>query len=72
MDSDKCHVESVPLREDPEIYVHPLQMGLDKNQFKDIDLVSRIGKKTKVTPQDHFLGATDDTFFNFVKKKDSS
>ncbi|KYM80461.1 hypothetical protein ALC53_09011 [Atta colombica] len=73
MDSDKCHVESVPLREDPEIYVHPLQMGIDEKQFKNIDFsVSRIGKKIKVTPQEHFLGTTDDASFNFVKKKDNS
>jgi len=73
MDSDKCHVESVPLREDPEIYVHPLQMGIDEKQFKNIDFsVSRIGKKIKVTPQEHFLETTDDASFNFVKKKDNS
>ncbi|XP_018347582.1 PREDICTED: uncharacterized protein LOC108751723 isoform X2 [Trachymyrmex septentrionalis] len=73
MDNNKCHVESVPLREDPEICVHPLQMGIDEKQFKNIDFsVSRIGKKIKVTPQEHFLGATDDASFNFVKKKDNS
>ncbi|XP_011056476.1 PREDICTED: uncharacterized protein LOC105147281 [Acromyrmex echinatior] len=72
MDTDKCHVESVPLREDPEICVHPLQMGIDEKQFKNIDFsVPRIGKKIKVTPQEHFLEATDDASFNFVKKKDN-
>jgi len=73
MDGDKYQVESVPLREDPEIFVHPLQMGIDKKQFKNIDFsVSRIGKKKKVTPPDYFLETTDDASFNFVKKKDST
>ncbi|XP_018407452.1 PREDICTED: uncharacterized protein LOC108783396 [Cyphomyrmex costatus] len=68
MDSDKYHVESVPLREDPEIYVHPLQMGIDVNQFKDIDFsVPRIGKKITVTPAEHFFGANDDAAFSFVQ-----
>ncbi|KYN22711.1 PREDICTED: uncharacterized protein LOC108758833 isoform X2 [Trachymyrmex cornetzi] len=72
-DSDKCHVESVPLHEDPDICVHPLQMGIDEKQYKNIDFsIPRIGKKIKVTPQEHFLGATDDASFNFVKKKDNS
>jgi len=70
---DSAQVESVPLREDPEIFVHPLHMGIDKKQFKNIDFsVSRIGKKTKRTPTDHFLEVTDDASFNFVKKKDST
>jgi len=48
-------------------------MGIDKKQFKNIDFsVSRIGKKTKRTPTDHFLEVTDDASFNFVKKKDST
>lgn len=73
MDDDKYQVESVPLREDPEIFVHPLQMGIDKKQFKDIDFsVSRIGKKIKMTPADYFLEVTDDTFFSFIKNKNIS
>jgi len=73
MDGDKCQVELVPLREDPEIFVHPLHMGVDKKQFKDIDFsVSRIGKKTIQTPRDFFLESTDDASFDFVKKKDST
>ncbi|XP_071554964.1 uncharacterized protein [Temnothorax nylanderi] len=72
-DGDKCQVESVPLREDPEVFVHPLQMGIDTKKFKDIDFtVARIGKKTKMTPQAYYLGATDDSCFEFVKKKDST
>lgn len=69
-DGDKYQVESVPLHEDPEIFVHPLQMGIDTKKFKDIDFtVARIGRRTKVTPSKYFLEATDDTFFDFVKKK---
>ncbi|CAL1675337.1 unnamed protein product [Lasius platythorax] len=63
-------VESVPLYEDSEIFVHPLQMGIDKKKFKDIDFtVSRIGKKTKNIPEEYFLGASNDDYFNFVKKE---
>ncbi|XP_011631932.1 uncharacterized protein LOC105423734 [Pogonomyrmex barbatus] len=72
MDDDK-YVESVPLREDPEIYIHPLQMGIDKKKFKDIDFTpSRIGKKTIMTPQAYFIDATDDSSFEFVKRNDST
>ncbi|XP_011704989.1 PREDICTED: uncharacterized protein LOC105460252 isoform X2 [Wasmannia auropunctata] len=70
-DCDKNQVESVPLREDPEIFVHPLQMGLDKKQFKHIDFsIPRIGKKKKMTPLEFFLEADDDDFFEFVKNKE--
>lgn len=66
-------MESVPLREDPEIFVHPLQMGIDTKKFKDIDFtITRIGKKKKMTPTEYFLEATDDAFFDFVKQKDST
>lgn len=66
---DKYQVESVPLREDPEIFVHPLQMGIDTKKFKDLDFtIPRIGKKKKVTPRDYFFEATDDSYFDFVKQ----
>ncbi|XP_029166375.1 uncharacterized protein LOC114937137 [Nylanderia fulva] len=69
-DNDNGQVESVPLYEDSEIFVHPLQVGIDEKKFKNIDFtVSRIGKKTKIIPQEHFLMETDDDFFNFVKKE---
>lgn len=69
-DNDNGQVESVPLYEDSEIFVHPLQLGIDKKKFKDIDFtVSRIGKKLKITPQEHFLMETHDHFFEFVKKE---
>lgn len=67
------HVESVPLYEDPDISVHPLQMGIDEKKFKDIDFtVSRIGKKKTKTPQEYFLEETNDDYFNFVKKKNNT
>ncbi|KAL6444924.1 hypothetical protein ACFW04_002138 [Cataglyphis niger] len=74
MDNDKYnHVESVPLYEDPDISVHPLQMGIDEKKFKDIDFtVSRIGKKKTKTPREHFLEETNDDYFNFVKKKNNT
>lgn len=63
-------VESIALYEDPEIFVHPLQMGIDEKKCKDTDFtISRIGKKTKQTPQEYFLRATNDKFFDFVKKE---
>lgn len=63
-------VELVSLYEDPEIYVHPLQIGIDERKFKNTDFtVSRIGKKTITTPQEYFLAATRDDDFNFVKKE---
>lgn len=66
-------MESVPLHEDSEIFVHPLQMGIDTKQFKDIDFtITRIGKKKKMTPIDYFLETTDDASFDFVKQKDST
>jgi len=65
-------VESVPLREDPEIFVHPL-LGEDKKKFKDKDFtVTRIGKKKTVTPTQYFLDETKESHFDFVKKKDST
>ncbi|XP_011881458.1 PREDICTED: uncharacterized protein LOC105569533 isoform X2 [Vollenhovia emeryi] len=71
-DGDECQVESVPHDEDSEICVHPLQMGIDAKKCKDIDFtVPRIGKKKKVTPTDHYLHESDDSFLDFVKKDDS-
>lgn len=68
MDDDNYQVESIPLREDPEIFVHPLQIGIDTKKYKDIDFtLTRIGRKKKVTPRDYFIEATDDAFFDFVK-----
>ncbi|KAM0730142.1 hypothetical protein ACS0PU_004019 [Formica fusca] len=67
--NDDGHVESVPLYEDPDISVHPLQMGINEKKFKDIDFtVSRIGKKKTETPKEYFLEETSDDYFNFVKK----
>lgn len=63
-------MQLVPLYEDPDVFVHPLQMGIDEKKHKDIDFnISRIGKKKKITPQEHFLEATNDDYFNFVKKE---
>lgn len=63
-------VQSVPLCEDPDVFIHPLQVGIDEKMFKDIDFnISRTGKKKKTTPQEHFLEATNDDYFNFVKKE---
>ncbi|EFN73546.1 hypothetical protein EAG_11357 [Camponotus floridanus] len=63
-------VKLVPLYEDPDVFVHPLQMGIDEKKHKDVDFnISRIGKKKKITPQEHFLEATTDDDFNFVKKE---
>ncbi|XP_012528865.1 uncharacterized protein LOC105832457 [Monomorium pharaonis] len=72
-DNSEYKVESIPLREDPEIFVHPLQIGINKKQFKDIDFsIPSIAKKKKVTPAGHFLEANDDSHFEFVKKKNST
>lgn len=74
MDNDEYNndgqVESVPLPEDSDVFVHPLQMGLNKKKYKNIDFnISRIGKKKEITPQEYFLEATNDDCFNFVKKE---
>ncbi|XP_011151716.1 uncharacterized protein LOC105190599 [Harpegnathos saltator] len=66
---DNYQVMSIPLCEDPEIYIHPLRMGIDIKMFKDIDFtVPRVGKKIKETPQQYFLRTTNDDSFKFVKK----
>ncbi|XP_032679418.1 uncharacterized protein LOC116847931 isoform X2 [Odontomachus brunneus] len=62
-------IEFVPLHEDPEVFIHPLRMGVDTKRFKDIDFtVPRVGKKIKETPQEYFIRTTNDDSFEFVKK----
>lgn len=64
------YVQSVPLREDPEIFIHPLRMGIDEKQFQNINFVPSLARKKKMTPQEHFLNTADESDFNFVKPKD--
>ncbi|EZA46707.1 hypothetical protein DMN91_012609 [Ooceraea biroi] len=69
VDNARYQVESVPHRDDPDIFVHPL-LQRDKEQFKGIDFtLPRLGKKVVVKPPEFFLAENDDKYFDFVKKK---
>jgi hypothetical protein len=64
------YVESVPLLEDPEIFIHPLRIGIDEKRFQNIDFVPSLAKKKTMTPSQHFLNTTDESDFDFLKPKD--
>lgn len=65
------YVQSVPHDEEHEVFVHPLQKGIDVTKYKNIDFtLPRIGKKTKITPKTYFLNRRDDACFDFKKKKE--
>ncbi|XP_014487899.1 PREDICTED: uncharacterized protein LOC106751514, partial [Dinoponera quadriceps] len=70
---DEHQIEFVPHAEDPEVYIHPLRMGVNVKRFKNIDFtVPRVGKKIKEAPQQYFLRTTTDDSFKFVKKDKST
>ncbi|XP_014470462.1 PREDICTED: uncharacterized protein LOC106742231 [Dinoponera quadriceps] len=70
---DNVQENDITHAEDPEVYIHPLRMGVNVKRFKNIDFtVPRVGKKIKEAPQQYFLRTTTDDSFKFVKKDKST
>ncbi|XP_020280056.1 uncharacterized protein LOC109852897 isoform X6 [Pseudomyrmex gracilis] len=62
-------VEAVPHEEDSEVFVHPLQKGLDEKQYSHVDFsLPRLAKKKRLTPQEYYVLTTDEKFFEFKKE----
>lgn len=65
-------IDLVPCPEDPDVFVQPLLAygKVDESRCKGIDFtVAHIGRKEKVTPRQFYLNQTDDSLFEFVKRK---
>lgn len=69
---ERPQINLVPCPEDPDILLQPLLAygKVDESRCKGIDFtVAHIGKKEKITPRQFYLNQSDDSFFEFVKRK---